>query len=146
MSKKINWDEISNFSPSEFIVPDKMHYDLVYQLQDFRTQISQSIFITSAYDTNGHAIGSMHYVGKAVDIIIPGMNLLEAYLEAERWPWGGIGVYPHWCYQGKCVGGLHLDIREVTKRASRWWFDNKRKKYSNWDAQNVRMLIEFHKL
>jgi hypothetical protein len=40
-------------------------------------------------------------------------NLLDVYLAALRFNWGGIGIYPEWSYDGKVVGGLHVDVRHM---------------------------------
>ena len=77
-------------------------------------------------DTRAHSVGSMHYEGRAFDVMFPRDTLATAWLTAMRFPkWGGIGVYPFW----RPDPGLHLDTRLPSAaeqgRGFRvlWWVD-----------------------
>lgn len=66
----------------------------------------------NAPDTRAHAPNSMHYEGRAFDVMFPKNKLATAWLTAMRFPkWGGVGAYPFWHVGGKREGGLHLDTR-----------------------------------
>jgi uncharacterized protein YcbK (DUF882 family) len=55
----------------------------------------------------------MHYVGKAADIHIVGMSLIDAYLAVEKLGlFNGVGLYPFWNNPG-----LHVDLRQ---KPARW--------------------------
>lgn len=101
--------------------PDRMNPILLKTLDNFRAFVGKPIVITCG--TQGvHADESEHYKGNAVDLICPGVKLLDLYLAAERFPFTGIGVYPDWRYKEQTVGGLHVDIREVAHLSfgARW--------------------------
>jgi len=102
------WKKIRYFSPREnWGDPEKIEFRLVFLLDCLRQFIGCPIIIHCG--TQGtHTKGSYHYVGKAVDCHAVGISLLDFYLAAERFPFGGIGVYPYWNNPG-----LHLDIRPL---------------------------------
>lgn len=128
------WNEnIRHFDPEEFttwpgISPnerirttlDYMNPLLGLKLDALREYVGKPIIIHEGYAESGHSENSAHYFGNAVDLHIEGLNLIEQYLVAERFLWGGLGLYPEWN-----TPGLHLDIREAGaylsyKRAKRW--------------------------
>lgn len=117
-----NFKNIRHFSPSEFDHPEKMNPELLQRLDAFREYIKRTIIITSS--TGGvHASKSQHYLGNAVDIIVPQRkgSLMALWMIAERFNFTGIGVYPDWEYNSKVCGGLHLDMRPENKfHGSRW--------------------------
>ena len=116
-----DWLKIKHFRKTENWGDEaRMDYTLVQTLDRFRELIVVPIVVTCG--TQGmHAINSQHYFGKAVDIVFPDCTpdkLLNHVLNAMRFPeFMGIGVYPHWQYNGKVVGGLHLDVRHTNTRA-----------------------------
>lgn len=85
-------------------------------LKEFQAYLKRTVVVTSALRQGDSA---EHGNGLAVDIIVPGMDLMELYLAAERFNFVGIGVYPHWSYNGVRTGGLHLDHR-VKYPGARW--------------------------
>jgi len=60
---------------------------------------------------------SQHFFGRAADIHILGMHVLDQFVLAERFSPGGLGVYPKdvWTY----TPGLHVDVRS-TDVGRRW--------------------------
>ena len=97
--------------------------NLLQRLSDYQKFINEDIYVSSG--TGGeHKEGSFHYKALAVDILIvnPQRSLFEYYLDAERFNFSGIGVYPHWKYGDAQVGGLHLDRRPLIERgrSARW--------------------------
>jgi len=101
--------------------PHAMDYKLLYYLDSLREFIKVPIVIHCG--TQGiHCKNSYHYQGKAVDCYAKGISLLAFYLAAERFSFGGIGIYPNWNNPG-----LHLDVRLVeddifprVEPAARW--------------------------
>lgn len=91
---------------------------LLSLLNQFQQKINSQIIITSGYRAGDSA---EHGKGQAVDIIAPDYEerLLDLYMTAERFNFGGIGVYPDWFFNKKVYGGLHLDIRP-TGMGARW--------------------------
>jgi hypothetical protein len=77
-------------------------------------------------------------------------GLLNAYLEAERYNFGGIGFYVDWKINGELKGGLHLDSRKLDKygRGARWLSykdENGKRRYISLDRKNL-MNYYFSKL
>ena len=118
---KEQWQVIKYFSPMEnkkkspWGDPYKMDFSLIRQLDLLREYIGVPIHIHCG--TQGkHSEKSYHYTDpcKATDCFCEDLSLLDFYLFAERFVFGGIGVYPYWNRPG-----LHLDMR-VAYPAARW--------------------------
>jgi uncharacterized protein YcbK (DUF882 family) len=80
---------------------------LIDYLYKYREITNVPFIIHNAYATYGHSEKSQHYRGKAVDGHSVGLDILDAYIIAERVGFNGIGLYD-W--------GIHLDVREETAR------------------------------
>lgn len=100
---------------------DLEFYDVVLNFAHF---IKEDVYITSGFRPQDK--GSQHALGIAVDVVVPAYagRLLDLYLAAERYAvFTGIGVYPYFQFNGKVVGGLHLDCRDlgdIPKAGARW--------------------------
>lgn len=108
------WDKIKHFSPDEnWGDVNKVNPYLIIALDALREATGHPIVIHNAYATKGHSETSMHYVGKAADIHIVGMSLIDAYLAVEKLGlFNGVGLYPFWNNPG-----LHVDLRQ---KPARW--------------------------
>ena len=117
-TEKENWGDVSKVNPY-----------LIMALDALREMVGKPIVIHCAYDESGHKNNSMHYVGKAADIHIVGMNIVDQYLAVEKLgTFNGIGVYPHWNNPG-----LHVDLRT---KPGRWGRDA----HGNYVALNSKFL------
>jgi uncharacterized protein YcbK (DUF882 family) len=97
---------------------DGLLQDIRLTLADFVAFLNEDIYITSGYRQGDQG---QHGKGLAVDIVVPAYadRLLDLYLAAERFAgFNGIGVYPYFQFNGKVVGGLHLDARQG--KPARW--------------------------
>lgn len=116
-------DLTRNFSRSEFACRCccwvEIDFRLVTSLQTLRDLANAPIRVTSGYRCSDHnrAVGgakhSLHLSGRAADIVIAGLSVVEMYMLAGQVPPfrnGGIGIYP-------LKGFIHVDIRD---RRSRW--------------------------
>ena len=107
-----DWSGIRFFSPQEnWGNPGLMVLEFVQTLEEFRQYLGLSLVISCGTQGN-HTADSWHYKGRAADIIIPdmaGKTLLDVGLQASRFGFTGIGLYRDWSYNGKRVGGLHLE-------------------------------------
>lgn len=54
----------------------------------------------------GVAANSLHLVGKAIDVRVPGLNLQDLYRAAVKLRGGGVGIYP-------ASNFVHLDVGRV---------------------------------
>ncbi len=113
------WDRLDYFRPDnttdQWGDSARMDDGLLLELDIFRHHLGVPIHVTSGFRNSP---GSQHALGLAVDIVCPGIELLDFYLEAERFNFRGIGLYPHWKLDGKVIGGLHIDRR--VKAPARW--------------------------
>lgn len=102
--------------------PSKINGWLLKCLDTFRARLDTPIIVTSGF-RNGDP--KEHGKGLAVDIVVPDFkgHLLDLFLEAERFPFGGIGLYRDWVYKGNRIGGLHVDMRPLGSQdmAARWF-------------------------
>jgi len=140
LMKPNDWKSLQFFTVNEnWGDPSKMHSLLLYTLDAFRKYVGLPVHINCGYSNSGHVTKSMHYVGKAVDLHIKGLNVVDQFLAAERFDaFNGIGLYPHWNNPG-----LHLDIRPKHTRFdkdSRWMAINKNGKqvYIELNAENIK--------
>jgi len=123
--KDEQWKEIQNFKREEFNRPEKMDFDHIKKLDQMRQNLGFSMAITSDWRASSR---STHGQGIATDVVFPTRNtsdLYYLYVEAERHNFSGIGIYPHWKWQGNVIGGLHLDSRPLDDekykgRGARW--------------------------
>ena len=111
------WKEIPFFKPKEFVNPEILNFDFMLKMVALRRFIRSRIIISSSFRENSpgeHSRG-------AVDIVVPDYSgsIVDLYFAAERFDFRGLGIYNHWEYKNKLVGGLHLDDR-ITKIAARW--------------------------
>lgn len=117
----IDWSQIMHFNINEqWGEVSKIDVKLVKLLDQFRDLLGESVYVLCG--TQGtHVANSFHTYGMAVDVCFPQRKtpLFEIFLMATRYRFGGIGLYPNWCYHENMIGGLHLDIRP-TEMSSRW--------------------------
>jgi len=116
--KPSDWKKIKFFGPKEFKHPEYLDLGLIKELDALRKFIGSFIIITSDWRSNDPGI---HGKGLAIDLVAPRYSgsIIDLYFQAERFNFQGIGVYNHWKYKGRLVGGLHLDKRE-SRVAARW--------------------------
>ena len=112
----VDWSKVKHFNKNENWGDwKKVDPWLIYCLDALREIANRPIIIHCAYAENGHSDNSQHYKGKAADIHIKGLNVVDQYLIAEKSNlFNGIGVYPFWNNPG-----LHIDIRNVPARWGR---------------------------
>lgn len=114
--KSNDWASIKHFSATEaWGDVARISPGLVRTLDQYRDFIDTKIIITCG--TQGaHTEGSQHYLGTAVDVVFPDISkkdLFDLFIAALRFPFNGVGMYPHW----KPYGGLHLDVRSAPSKA-----------------------------
>lgn len=119
------WDGLKYFKKDSTVDkwgdPSRIDPFLLQYLDAFREEVGKPVFVTSGYRKDDPR---QHGLGRAVDIVCPDWDrpLFDLYLVAERFGFGGLGIYRDWFYNGKRVGGLHLDVRMLdTPKASRWF-------------------------
>lgn len=119
-----HWEALKYFNEKEnWGTPSKMKISFLRKLDQARHFIGCPFIITQG--TGGtHLPNSEHDRGNAADLIIlSSRHPIDLLIDLSRFPFGGIGYYPHWKYQNKVVGGWHLDDRDTLKGdrpAARW--------------------------
>jgi len=131
------WKDIRHFDPSEKWGDfTRMDYKLVSELDRLRHYIGKKIVLHCGYEPRDGK--GYHPKGMAVDCHAEGMRLLEFYLAASRFEFGGIGVYTWWHRPG-----LHLDTRELTEEKGRaLWGSIAHKIYVPFDRDFIASAIE----
>jgi len=110
----VKWEDLKYFkkesTTDKWGDPDRIDKFLLLYLDEFRDAIGTPLIVTSGFRKGDPG---QHGLGRAVDVVAPnfGGSLFDLYLIAERFNFSGIGVYRDWLYEGKRVGGLHLDTR-----------------------------------
>ena len=123
------WDDLENFSESEFTCSHsgetKMDDDFLYRLQDLRTKCGFGFRITSGYRSPEHPIEapkaelgklSPHTTGRAADILIRGSQAYTLLKHATDMGFTGIGVS-----QTGNTRFIHLDTLTETDGFPRPW-------------------------
>jgi len=110
------WQGLKHFKPDSKIdkwgAPEKIDPFLLQFLDEFTEAANTKIVVTSGWRKGDAA---QHGLGRAVDIVAPDWveSLFDLYLLAERFGFTGIGLYRDWLYNGRRIGGLHLDTRLI---------------------------------
>ena len=110
------WDQIEHFKPykettpwgvaNAFGDPLEMNFGLILLLDKFRAYLGKPLSIHCGFEIDGHSDNSYHYKGRAVDLSCPDMGAWELFIQATKFSFKGIGVYPLWVNQG-----IHCDLR-----------------------------------
>lgn len=127
----IDWAALKYFKPygtsDKWGDPNRIKAELLLRVDALRDFVGHPIFVTDGFREGSRG---EHGSGNALDIICPAVSLMDFYLAAERFGFTGLGVYPHWAYDGVITGGLHVDIRDlgirvgsmnVEFKAARWF-------------------------
>ncbi|ABR46757.1 Peptidase M15A [Alkaliphilus metalliredigens QYMF] len=107
-----------NFKLKEFQCGDggyqvRLDSQVLKKLQELREQTGRPVLINSGYRTPsynqqvGGSPRSQHLLGKAADIMVPGMELESLARVAEGIGFGGIGIYRTF---------IHVDVRSEKVR------------------------------
>lgn len=134
-----DWKNSLHFKKTEnWGDPEKMSSIIVSELDAFRGWIKKPFVVTCG--TQGkHSKNSTHYLGLAVDFIVPELepkDMPDLFIEAARFRFCGIGIYPHWVYNGKVVGGMHVDCRRA--RVKQHWIGLPDGSYVNLNMENIK--------
>jgi hypothetical protein len=158
MARAETWQRLRYFDHASGVDnwgdPGAIADELLLRLDDFRHWLGVPVIVTAGVKVTGHASKSFHYVANgacAVDIVIPDYHncMADLVLDASRFGFTGIGLYPDWQYRGEVIGGLHLDTRPLkwdsddtrNYNQSRWMGlrgDDGKQYYTNLDFANLR--------
>ena len=119
------WSLLRYFNPEEkneagnpaFPTPYLMESEVMFRLDHMRHVVGKPFIVHCSYEIRK---SGQHPLGMAVDGHFVGMTVIEQYLTAEQFGFGGLGFYPYWNNPG-----IHVDSREIHgyEKASRWWRD-----------------------
>jgi hypothetical protein len=116
MNLTTDWKAVKWFKPTEFgDYADKMDPLLIYSIDRLREIAGRPIIINSHYRPGDPG---QHGLGKAVDIVIVGLRVLDQFLLAEKSRlFAGLGIYCYWHRPG-----LHVDVRDLQPHecGARW--------------------------
>lgn len=144
------WDDLEFFSKKyksdRWGEHNRLCKGLLYLTDYARKRIGSPLVVLSG--TGGtHVKSSQHFLGRAVDLFCPKLSLLDFFLELEKLPWTGIGIYPN-------MNSIHCDIgipSDKANRPTRWIGMKIRQhpakekigtiKYFPWNAENFTNLV-----
>lgn len=109
-SRNENWGE-----------PDKISHELLFSLDTFRELLGSPVVITCG--TQGvHTKNSRHYIGCAVDIVIPDIKIpvFDLLVLAFKLPFTGIGYYSNWKYKKAKAHGFHFEQESFVPIKKTW--------------------------
>jgi len=97
VSRNFTLNELSSKDRSNLVL---LHPALIIGLQTIRSHVGKPIRVNSGYRSPEHnksiggAVGSLHTLGMACDIVIDGMTPIEVASLASDMGFGGIKAYP----------------------------------------------------
>jgi hypothetical protein len=104
---------------------------LIYLLSDMEQFIGEEVIIHLLLDRTHLNVRSLHREGRAADLHISNLKLIDQFIAACRFPFNGIGVYSYWNHPG-----LHVDIRPLGSGSPRaLWSCNKKSVYGKLDSK-----------
>lgn len=131
MASKKAWEKVSKYFKPDSVFdnwgdPDAISEEHLFRLFDLRNYLNVPIYVLHGVKSSGHSKASQHYprankngkiVGTATDIVIPDypLTIFDLLNDVSRFGFTGIGYYPHWHFDNKVIGGLHLDSRDLKK-------------------------------
>lgn len=134
-SKNENWGNVYAISRQ-----------LINRANIYRAAIGVPIIVHNSFEKTGHALNSRHYqyhrvlkkyFSDAFDFHFKDykVNLIEAYICAERYGFNGIGLYPN---AGRPF--MHLDTRPI-KDFKKRWIQTDTGEYVTLNYENLRKYI-----
>ena len=131
-----DWLKIKHFDKNEFKHPEIMQKSIVFLADGFRSYTGLPTLIN---DDGRIGTGtSQHFLGKALDIVVVGLDVLDQYLLAEKYQkFKGIGIYPCWNRPG-----LHVDDRDGAP--ARWLAyksGDGRQLYTKLNSENIKRYV-----
>lgn len=140
------WTQISFFSEAEnWGDPRLMAYDLVSELDRYRHFVGEPMIITSGVQGKHHQL-SLHHSGRATDFVFNARKrpLLDLFLDALRFNFSEVGLYPEWTYAGKECGGLHVGkSADTTVTRKKLWIGVDTTKGREYLPANIENFREF---
>lgn len=118
-------DYFKNYETERWGNPLNMNVPLIYYLDGLRALAGKPVNIHCGFEIKGHAKNGYHPRGKAADIHIKNMSVIDQLLLALKFPFNGVGIYPFWNSPG-----IHVDVR-LFHRYKRVWYRDKEGVYHN---------------
>jgi uncharacterized protein YcbK (DUF882 family) len=137
----MDWEQLTHFKPvgtqDRWGNPNLMDRELLFALEDLRNYTGRAIHIHCGYDKRDTP--SWHEHGKAVDLHIEGLSVIDQFIAASRIDsFNGMGLYFWWNNPG-----LHLDTRPKTGQhmVNALWLSPTRGKYIPLTESNLRAIL-----
>lgn len=138
------WGQIVFFRESEnWGDTEILDFDLVKTCDMYRHYIG-SPMVVSCGTQGEHSQLSLHYSGLAVDFVFAHRTkpLLDLFLDALRFDFSEVGLYPDWAYGGKTVGGIHLGRSKGKAGRRKMWIAIDGKKGRAYLPANLESIVE----
>lgn len=126
---RYDWARLEHFKPTDFGIPELMDKDFLTRLEAYRAELGIPIHINYSNGSEKHEPNSLHYIGKACDIMFDRAVRINDFICATRF-FSEVGIYPNWQRAAAVTGGLHVGFNwsaDRTVKQRRYWIGIKNK-------------------
>lgn len=126
MNGLTHWDGLRHLRPGygEWGSAHEMKRSLLVVLDMFINSLGAPAEVIRGYsiDDSDEPTELGHRFGLAAHVLFPTFNgdLFDIFLEADKFLFFSIGIYPDWKHKKKKVGGLHVDTYTGLQHPLRW--------------------------
>ncbi len=142
-----DWQKLAHFKSEEFGIPELMDNDFMTRLEAFRVELAIPVYINYSNGKETHEPNSLHYSGKACDVMLERSVTINDFICATRF-FSEVGIYPEWtnAKAPNAKGGLHVGFNwsaDRTVKQRRYWIGIKADAGNNYIPLTTETLTRF---